>query len=149
VVKAGVAEQGHGDAQPLLHAEGEALNPAIGDRLQPGQPQDLGDPAPDAVALRDRQHVGPGGAPAVQGGRVQQRADLVQRADQAVIPLAFDQGGAGGGRVQTQDDPHRGRLARAVRAEEAGHVAGPDREAQPVHRGHRAEALDQPVDLDH
>jgi hypothetical protein len=85
----------------------------------------------------------------VQGGRVEQRADLAQRADQAVVAAAADQGPAGGRPVQAQDDAHGGALARAVRSEEAGHPARADGEAQVVDRGHRAEALAELVDLDH
>ena len=84
----------------------------------------------------------------MQRGRVEQRADLTQRPDQRVVPAAADQGPAGGRRGQAQDDPHGGGLARAVRAEEAGHVPGLDREAQVVDRGDRAEPLGQPGHLD-
>jgi hypothetical protein len=146
----GVAEQGGGEAEPLLHAERVPLDPPVRHRLQAGQPEHLGDPVPpDPVALRDRGQVQPGGAAAVQGGRVQQRADLVQRPDQPVVPPSVDQGGAGGGGIQADDDLHRGGLARAVRPEEAGHVARADREAQVVQRDDGAEALADPVQLDH
>jgi hypothetical protein len=92
-----------GDAEALLHAERVLLDPAVGHRLQPGQPEHLGDPAPpDPVALRDRRQVQPGGAAAVQGGRVQQRADLVQRVDQGVVPAPVDQGRARGRRIQAE-----------------------------------------------
>src|SRR5581483_6598685 len=74
---------------------------------------------------------------------------LAQRADQAVVPAADDQGPAGGRLVLTQDDPHGGGLAGPVRPEEAGHPAGADGEAQVIDRGHRAEPLAEPVDLDH
>src|SRR5579862_3492528 len=146
----GVAEERDGQAEALLHPEREARDPAARHRLQAGQLQDLGDAlAPDAVAPRDRGDVGPGGPPAVQGGRVEQRADLAQRADQGVVPALVDQGRAAGRGVQAQDDAHRGALASAVRAKKAGYVTGADGEAQAVHRGHRPEPLDEPVDLDH
>jgi hypothetical protein len=146
----GVAEQRGRDAQALLHAEREALDPALRDRIEPGQPEHLGDAAPpDPIALRDGEQVRPGGPAAVQGGRVEQRPDLAQRPDQRVVPAAADQGPARGGRVQAQDHPHGGGLARAVRAEEAGHVPGAHREAQVVDCGDRPEALSQPVNLDH
>jgi hypothetical protein len=145
-----VAEQRGGDAEPLLHAERETADPAPGHRLEPGQPQDRGDTLPGyPVGLRDRPQVRPGGPAGVQGGRVEQRADLAQRPDQPVVAAAADQGPAGGWRGQTENDPHRGGLARAVRAEEAGHPPRADGEAQVVDRGDRAEALAEPLHLDH
>src|SRR6266511_1958612 len=63
--------------------------------------------------------------------------------------MAVDQRRTRCGGVQAQDEPHRGGLAGAVRAEKAGHVAGADGEAQAVHRADRAETLAQPVHLDH
>jgi hypothetical protein len=91
----GVAEHGGGDAEPLLHAEREAAGPAFGHPLQAGQPQHLGDARPGyPVGLGDGQQVGAGGPARVQGGRVEQRADLAQRADQAVVAAAADQGPA-------------------------------------------------------
>jgi hypothetical protein len=145
-----VAEQRGGDAEPLLHAEREPSGPPVRHGFQPGEPQQLADPAaPDPVALRDRQQMVVRGAPGVQRVRVEQRADLVQRADHVPVPAAADQRRAGGGPVQAEDEPQRGRLARAVRPQEAGHPAGTDREAQPVQRGHQAKPPGQPIDLDH
>src|SRR5206468_5387170 len=66
-----------------------------------------------------------------------------------VVAAAGDQGPAGGRRGQSENDPHRGGLARAVRAEEAGHPSRADGEAQVVNRGDRAEALAEPLHLDH
>src|SRR5712691_7052428 len=54
--------------------------------------------------------MGLGGPPGVQGGGVQQRTDLVQRADQLGVKLLVDPGVAAGGGVQAEDDPHRGGL---------------------------------------
>src|SRR6266508_1131611 len=98
-------------------------------------PREKAPAPPDPVALRDRQQVVVCGAPGVYGVRVQQRADLVQRAGYPLVPAALDEGGARGGGVQAQDDPHRGGLAGAVRPEKAAHVPGADREAQAVQRG--------------
>jgi hypothetical protein len=79
--------------------------------------QHVGDPAAgDPVALRDRQQVGPGAAPWMQGARVQQRADFVKGADYPLVGAAFDERGAGCWRVQAEDDLHRGGLAGAVGA---------------------------------
>src|SRR3984885_15784732 len=52
-------------------------------------------------------------------------------------------------RVEAQDHPHGGGLPGAVRAEEAGDQAGPDREGQVVDGRGGAVALDQAVGLDH
>ena len=145
-----VAEQRGGDAEPLLHAERETADPAPGHRFEPGQPQHLGDALLGyAVGLRDRPQVRPAGPAGVQGGRVEQRADLAQRPDQPGVAAAADQGPAGGRRGESENDPHRGGLARAVRAEEAGHPPRADGEAQVVDRGDRAEALADPLHLDH
>ena len=76
-----VAEQRGGDAEPLLHAEREPSTRAAATAVQPGQ-------LSTSVTRRLRrsrcsargQQVVPGGAPAVQRARVEQRPDLVQRA---------------------------------------------------------------------
>ena len=49
---------------------------------------------------------------------------------------------------QPEDGPHRGRLAGAVRAEEADDLAGGNREGQIVERGERAEVAGQAVELE-
>jgi hypothetical protein len=145
-----VAEQRGGDAEPLLHAERETADPAPGHRFEPGQPKHLADALPgDAVGLRDRPQVRPAGPAGVQSGRVEQRADLAQRPDQPGVAAAADQGPAGGRRGEPENDPHGGGLARAVRAEEAGHPPRADGEAQVVDGGDLAEALGDPLHLDH
>ncbi len=55
---------------------------------------------------------------------VQQRADLMKRTGNPVVGTSVHPGGARRWLVQAQDDAHRGALARAIRAEEAGRVAG-------------------------
>ena len=55
---------------------------------------------------------------------VQQRADLVERMDDPAVGASVHAGGARRGRVQAEDDAHRGALARAVRAEEPCHWPG-------------------------
>src|SRR3954453_19173682 len=62
---------------------------------------------------------------------------------QAGVRPAADERGAVLGRVQAEDHPHRGGLARAVRADETGHLAGGDRERHPVQGQHGPEALAQ------
>src|SRR5215470_7228660 len=62
---------------------------------------------------------------------------------------AVDPDPARGGLIQAGDHPHRGRLAGPVRAEEAGHDAGPDDEVQPVDRQLLPVPLTQVLYLDH
>ena len=69
--------------------------------------------------------------------------------DDALVRATVDQAPARGRAVQAEDHPHRGGLARAVRAEEPGHLPGPDREAEVVDRGDGAVALSQSLHLDH
>ena len=70
----------------------------------------------------------------MQGRGVEQRADMVQRVPQRGVRLAADVRGALVGRVQAEYHAHRGGFAGAVRADEAGHLAGEDREGHPVER---------------
>jgi hypothetical protein len=58
-------------------------------------------------------------------------------------------GPARGGHDQPKQDAQRGRLARAVRAEEAEHLAGADVQIQPVKRGHAAVSFGQALAPDH
>ena len=90
-----IGQQRRRDAEPLFHAKRELPGPPGGDRFEPGQLQHLPDPAlADAVALREGEQVEPGGAAGGQGGRVQQRANLVQRADELLVAAAAGQGRA-------------------------------------------------------
>jgi len=83
-----------------------------------------------------------------QGGRVEQRAELAERVLQLPVGLAVDQGGALVGGVEAADDAHGGRLARAVRADEAGDLPGVDRERHAVKRLGPAEPLAEPGHFD-
>ena len=120
-----VAEQGRGDAEPLPHAERVAAGLAPRGRLRPACPMHLVDPAAP----------GPGSGPATAGGcgRCGSAAGRAASSSaptwlsgcrSAGVGLAADQRGALVGRVQAEDDPHRGGLAGAVRADEAGDLAG-------------------------
>ncbi len=53
------------------------------------------------------------------------------------------------GREDAHDDPHRGGLAGAVGADEAGEDAGPDGEPDVVEREHRAEPAGQGAQFEH
>ena len=52
-------------------------------------------------------------------------------------------------RVERRQDPHRRRLAGAVRPDEAEHLAALDAERHVVHRVDAVEVADQPVELEH
>ena len=49
---------------------------------------------------------------------------------------------------ESEDRSHRGRLAGAIRAEEAGHLSGLDGEAQPIQRLSRTEAAPEVTELE-
>src|SRR5438046_2502417 len=67
----------------------------------------------------------------------------------AVGTEADDRRVAGCGRVKAEDDAHRGGLAGAVRAEEAGHVARLDLEGQVIDGSCGAVVFGQISYLDH
>jgi hypothetical protein len=84
------------------------------------------------------------------------RRVLGQVADQALglerrfgDVVAADGHATGGRRHEAGDHAHGGRLARAVRAEEAQHLAALDAERNTVHGALGAESLDQVLDADH
>src|SRR5215469_5360385 len=128
------AEQRRGDAEPLAHAEREALGPLLGHVGQAHQVQHLPDaPARNAVGLCQAQQVVVSATATVDGLGVQQRADLVHRVGELGELLAVHAHRAAGRPVQAKDQPHRRRLARAVGAEETGDPPGLDGESQLVH----------------
>ena len=88
-------------------------------------------------------------APArLERGRVEQRAKVAERVLQLPVGLAADQRGALVGCVEAEDDAHRGRLARAVRSDEAGDLTGCDGEGHAVERLCLPEPLAQPGHFD-
>jgi hypothetical protein len=145
-----VAEKRGGDAEPLAHAERERSRPLPGDVVQPDEVDQRVHPLlRDPVRLRERQQVVVGGAAGVHRTCLEQRARLVQRRGELAVALAVEGGGARGRRVEAEDQAHRRRLARAVRAEEAGHDTGSDREGQIIDRPLRSVVLGEAGDLDH
>jgi hypothetical protein len=84
------------------------------------------------VRSRQREQVVVRRTSRVNRPRLEQRANLVQR--RLVIPIVLAVYGyvAVGRRVQPEDQPHRRRLTRPVRPEEARHDTGPNRECQAV-----------------
>jgi hypothetical protein len=83
------------------------------------------------------------GSPAAPWAGVQQRPDMAQWVGQARVAAPADQGGAGLGRIQAEDHPHRGGFAGAVRADKPSDLPGRDRERHPVQRQRPAQALAQ------
>src|SRR5215475_5669882 len=65
------------------------------------------------------------------------------------VVAAVDGDVATGGRVEPENQAHRGRLAGAVRPEEARHDARSHAEAEPVDRALRAVVLREVARLDH
>jgi len=119
-----VTEQGARDAEALAHAERETLGALARDLGQADQFERLAHPLlGQVVGLGQAQQVVVGGPAAVHGLGVQQRAHLTHRVGQAGVPLAVDPDRPGVRIVQAENQPHGGGLARAVRAEEAGHMA--------------------------
>ena len=145
-----VAEHGHGDAEPLAHAEREAAGPLVRHVLQADQVQHLLDPAGrQTLGLGQEQQVVAGRAAGVHGLGLEQRSDGPQRIPQVTVAPAVDERGAGVRPVQAQDEAHGGGLAGAVRPEEPRHPAWLDREGQVVHRRLGPVELGQIANLDH
>src|SRR5262249_45072288 len=88
-------------------------------------------------------------AATVDGLGVQQRAYLAHGVGKLAELLAAHGDRAASGTVQAEYQPHRGRLARPVRAEEPGDPAGLDREGQLVHGQLGAVPFGDPPCLDH
>ena len=75
-----VAEERGGDAEPLAHAERELAGALARDVVEADEVDHLVDAAlRDAVRLREREQVVVRRAAGVDGARLEQRADLVQR----------------------------------------------------------------------
>src|SRR6185437_8265226 len=97
----------------------------------------------------EREEVVVGGAARVDRPGLEQRTDLVERRRVVGVLLAVDGDEAVVGRVEAQDEPHRRRLAGAVRPEESGDDARLHGEAQVVDGDRVAVALRQVAGLDH
>ena len=142
-----VAEQRRGDAQPLPHAEREAAGPASGDRRgrarparAPRRPGGAAMPLLCASHSRWSRALRPGcsapassSAPTCVSGVRSDRYGLPPTSAVALV-----------GRVQSEDQPHRGGLAGAVGPDEPGDLARPHGERQPVDGDRRPVPLAQP-----
>jgi len=148
--RAGVAEQRGGDAESLAHAEREPARSLAGHLRQPDDPQHVVDArGGDAVGLREGEQRAAGRAAGVGHPGVEVRAHLLQRRGRIAVGAAADRGASGVRPVEPHDHAHGGRLARAVRPEEARDGAGPHREAEVVDGALVAIDLGQAVCLDH
>ncbi len=144
-----VAEQRDGYPDPLAHTEGVTARPPPGRLLHPDLFEHLVHPPHrQPVGVCEPAEVVAPPPAGVQGGGVQQGADLQQRGTQGVIGAAADQRLSPVGGVQPQHGPHGGGLPRPVGADEPGHRAGLDRERQPVDRERPPEPLAQLPDFD-
>jgi hypothetical protein len=145
-----VAQERGRDPEPLAHAEREGAGALACDLVQADEVDQLVDAAlRDPVRLREREQVVVGGAAGVHRARLEQRPDLVQRRGMVAVVAAVDGDVPVRGRVEAEDQAHRRRLARAVRAEEAGHHAGLDREGEAVDGALVPVILRQPARFDH
>jgi hypothetical protein len=81
--------------------------------------------------------------------RLEQGADATRGVAELRIPLAEDGGGAGCRPDEPENRAHRRRLARSVRAEEAGDLPRMDRKREVVDCEGRAELFAEALDLDH
>jgi hypothetical protein len=146
-----VAEQGVGDPQPLAHAEGVVAHapPGLG-RRERDQLEHLVDPARGQAhgAGAEGQHLATGAAD-VLGGGVEEDPDVEAGVGDVAVVVAADGDLAGRGGGEPAHHPHRGRLAGAVRPQEAGHPPRLAAERDVVDGAERAVGLGQPGDLDH
>ena len=121
-----VAEQRVRDAEALPHARASSsstrrlasagaseTSSSISSTRLRRQPHRLGADGEDLAA----------GAAVVLGRGVEQHADVASRVREVGVAVAADRDAAAGGRRQPDHDAHRGGLAGAVRAEEAGDPA--------------------------
>ena len=129
-----VAQQRGGDREPLAHAHRVALDAPVGGgaRARPARaprPRAARDGSPAAASTRRwLRPLRPGWKLAV----LEHGADLRARVRELLVGDAAEGRGAGVRADQAEQHAQRGRLAGAVRAEEAGHAAGLDLEGEVV-----------------
>ena len=145
-----VAEQRVGEAEALAHAQREAADLAARGVREPDEAEhlvhaDRGMPAACAYTVRWFAAVRPGWkldasstAPTVCSGW-----------SSFAYGDAADRRGARRRPDQAEQDPQRGGLAGAVRAEEAGHLPGLDARGEIRHGGDGAEPLRDPGEFQH
>jgi len=105
--------------------------------------------AVDAVGVGQPAQVAAGAAPGVDRTGFEQGTDVAQRDAQVPVAVSVDGDPPRRGGVEADHHAHRGGLAGAVRAEEAGDFPFADPEAEAVDSDGRSAALGEFVDLDH
>ena len=146
-----VAEQGVGDAEPLLHAEGVVAQPAL--RLGLVERDEV----EHLVDAGVRQAHGLGadgedlaaGAAGVLGRGVEQYADVQPGVGDVVVEVASDRDPTVRRWGEADHDAHRGRLAGTVGAQEPGHPTGLADEADVVDGCECAVLPSESFDIDH
>ena len=142
-----IAEQGGGDAEPLLHAERVLAEAVAGPIGEPDEVEHLGD-APHVVPAETGEdtEVLDGGERGPQRRAFDERADLAEVALGSVERLA-EHGAAAAGRPDEAEQHRHGRgLAGAVGTDEAGHDAARQLDGQRVDRDPLAVVLGQALD---
>lgn len=123
----GITEQRGRDSEPLPHTERERLGLLLRHRAQADGVENLRDTAlRDAIALRETEQIVVRAAAAVHGLGVEQRADVLQGFRQLAVVLAVDPHRSARRVVEIEHHPHRGGLARPVRAQKTRHHSRPD-----------------------
>src|SRR5436189_279131 len=121
------------DAEALAHAERELSASLARHLVQADDVDDLRDAAlRDPVCLGEREEMVVRRPSGVDGARLEERADLVQRRGMLAIVAAVDSDVAARRRVEAEDQAHRRGLAGAVRPEEPGDDPRLYGEAEPV-----------------
>ena len=142
--QARVTEQGGGDAETLLHPERIGLDAVLGPLAQADELEELLDPRlrrpgpgrRQGAKVLSRRQVG------VERRRLDERTDIEQAASIAASerpPENLDR--ARIGMDEPGEQPHRGRLARAIRAQEPVDHPGRDGQVEPGEGRPRAVAL--------
>jgi hypothetical protein len=145
-----VAEQRGGDAQPLTHPEGEPADALAADALEAGHLDHLLHPPPaEAVRGGHGPQVVRRRPSGVDGLRLEQGTHLGERGPVSGVGTPVDGDCAPRGPVQADDHAHGGRFPGAVRAEEAGDLAGPDGEGDVVDGLLRSVGLGEVLSGDH
>jgi hypothetical protein len=148
----GAVDEGDRDRQALPLPAGELVGagvPLLGQTNEPEQGADAGGRGVDAVETGEERDQLRRGQVIEEGGRLELDAD--QAADRGALGDRVEAGDADAarvGRAQPLDHLERGRLAGAVRPEEAEDLARPDGEVDPGDGDRAAVALDQPAGLD-
>ena len=148
--QARAAQQRGGDPEPLAHAVRVAADLVLGAGAELDDVEHLVDPrggtarGPSTVQRGEQFEVLACAEIGVEARRLDEARDALQGAGALAHRVASEQlDGALGGRDQAERHAQRGRLAGAVRAEEAVHVAGVDVQVDVVDREDVVVALDQ------